>query len=1641
MFYFSYLNESVNSGSTTTPAVAATTTATIVKTTPLPTTVPTPTSPSTNAASTTPKWVPVCDRALGMRDSSIRPGQLSASSSIPGHGTEMSRAGCCQGTLFYDPGAAHGNWSSFTRRMEDGAWCADPADPDPWIQMTLSSPMAIAAVSFQVPERVDKTVIPANYVKTIRLEYRVLTTNNASMATFGSLPVTKNATVAYMATLKPIIVTDLVRMHVTDATGNACIRFELQGCDPDDLCAPKYCQNNGTCIGENLCKCTDGYYGNRCELTKNQIILHPARFLTMTNNTITTTNNSITLTAHGNVTLVSAGNNTKIVQLAKGGAVTLPTDPCIQNPDKCVSGFTVIVEVSLVNISEDQVFIATSSTGHKTSSQGLTLVYDRVKHKITFQVVTGTHTWTVNATFTWQPDAWHNVTVTFSPSLGITLIVDGLLLGGKTGVKTAPRSPNVSAVTKTTPSGNAIGQTTPTTAAPMTVSTTSQNTPSLSHQSTAFASASSHKPIPSGSLVAGKTLCLGCIPGSVVTNAKNSTTTILVMSVLTVHVHLTDLQRAGLTTVKKSSKPKVTCHSTKLDFNFLNMTDTNTEVVTSLGTYKSYGNVTVEREDRNVLLVLDSQGEYVEVSNTGHPCVDDITACTSNLTYRLVFRFLDFHIEPNFLLSSGGDLLNSTGISLYYFHGKFNFWVKDGVWVWRAIYDVTLDLDRWYTIDASWSHVTGIELSLDGIPLPKIINSTHKADYVTEKHPLHIARSPSPEKNMTSLIEVLIFRVWTKTVDELKALGCGDDLKIKNPVDRCKTNMTEVKFEEVLRGHDLVTSLGTMAIHGNVSVEQTLFQQGQVVLVLNQEGDYVDMGTTGITCLDDVTSCTGSFNFRITFLLREISQIPNYIISSGGELLNSTGVSLYYHNGQLRFWVKRGRQTDRKIFNYKLSDYVWYTLDASWDSTDGSITVFIDGTEISGQQLFSTPTPPTTLLYPVHLGKSPGKDGTTKMNILLFRFWERTRTELVKQGCNKTLAVYNPPNPPAPTTSVAPPTTSVAPPTTSVAPPTTSVAPPTTTFMTPASTQATVQTKVVFKEIKGTTLVTTYINMTIHGSVTLQYVPAGQILVIEKPDAYVDIGKTGVPCLDDVTSCSTGFNFRLIFTLTSFTNRTQVLVSNGADKDAKAGVAVVYQNNSIVVYVKRPNDNLVGTFPCTLSPGYWYTVDVTWKAQGSLDVHLNNLLLSGKLTISKVIIQLTATYSLLLGKSPGDVISTSMRVFEIDLWTQVYTRIKREQLQLPKLDNYNITTPQPRSTTLPTTPKTSILSTEIHDTPTSATANTTIEASTLPTTITIMSTTTATTTTSTSPATTTLPIPGDCNVQDLDPHAKLAYNLTFLRVAQPDNLVVTPDSVLRAYGDPHSGSQTNTLGQAVTVDGTNDALELECVPCISNLLNCDTGFTLQVDVNMTKAVTSIEAERREEALVWNAVLETERNTAKTDPSASVDTEHKKSFPSKNSRSHVAFLESKIEDSATAQFRAASSNRMYILDSIEDSTRDMGLELFCEAGKLHVTLQADKGKWIIETPYILQPNTLYRLQVSWKPTGNLDLFVNNFLVSAGRKVSLPRVNYYQPRPLLLGRARNGQQDFPMSLSELFIWMTTRDILQQKGLVAGFLGFTY
>ena len=69
--------------------------------------------------------------------------------------------------------------------------------------------------------------------------------------------------------------------------------------------------------------------------------------------------------------------------------------------------------------------------------------------------------------------------------------------------------------------------------------------------------------------------------------------------------------------------------------------------------------------------------------------------------------------------------------------------------VWQEIYEQSLDLNHWYTIDSSWSRTTGIQLRLDGKVLKDVLDVTHWANAVTEKHSLHLAK-----------YEFIVYRIW-----------------------------------------------------------------------------------------------------------------------------------------------------------------------------------------------------------------------------------------------------------------------------------------------------------------------------------------------------------------------------------------------------------------------------------------------------------------------------------------------------------------------------------------------------------------------------------------------------------------------------------------------------------------------------------------------------------------------------------------------------------------------------------------------------------------------------------------------------------------------------------------------------------------
>ena len=291
-----------------------------------------------------------------------------------------------------------------------------------------------------------------------------------------------------------------------------------------------------------------------------------------------------------------------------------------------------------------------------------------------------------------------------------------------------------------------------------------------------------------------------------------------------------------------------------------------------------------------------------------------------------------------------------------------------------------------------------------------------------------------------------------------------------------------------------------------------------------------------------------------------------------------------------------------------------------------------------------------------------------------------------------------------------------------------------------------------------------------------------------------------------------------------------------------------------------------------------------------------------------------------------------------------------------------------------------------------------------------MTAVTATPTTTTSPPPTT-PMtppkaPGDCDVDNLDPHKQFSYNLTFLNLK--DHIVTSPHLALTSYGDPQLDLSQGMSKLRLLHE--EDALELQCVPCVSNLLQCDTGFTIRVDVTFSNdAFVPLVNSRRK----------------RFEPQLMVE-KYQDEEEERWTR-----MESRVRRESPLK----TTDRIFIVDSIEDQRHDMGIQIFYEHGDFNAVVQLEKKKWTISEPHSVEEGVTYRIELSWHPSSGLDLYVNGYSVGHGRQLSLPFLFYSGNKPLLLGRGRTSGPAARLTLSQLFVWMAPRDELVSSGLVKG------
>lgn len=200
-----------------------------------------------------------------------------------------------------------------------------------------------------------------------------------------------------------------------------------------------------------------------------------------------------------------------------------------------------------------------------------------------------------------------------------------------------------------------------------------------------------------------------------------------------------------------------------------------------------------------------------------------------------------------------------------------------------------------------------------------------------------------------------------------------------------------------------------------------------------------------------------------------------------------------------------------------------------------------------------------------------------------------------------------------------------------------------------------------------------------------------------------------------------------------------------------------------------------------------------------------------------------------------------------------------------------------------------------------------------------------------------------------------------------NDVILTPSGQLSIYGHPLFQNESGDTTRVLFKDA-NDGLELFCLPCLSDLLHCTSGLTLQIDVTYDDI------------------------SCLTLPN-------------------------------------------YVIDSVEDFKRDMGLEIKYENRHFFAQLQMDHEQWKINVPYTVKSGITYRLLLSWKNSERFVLFINGYTEGEPEKIRLNFFNYVQPRPAMIGRSRTDPSSCSKTIANVFLWTAYIAELQDQGVIGG------
>lgn len=211
----------------------------------------------------------------------------------------------------------------------------------------------------------------------------------------------------------------------------------------------------------------------------------------------------------------------------------------------------------------------------------------------------------------------------------------------------------------------------------------------------------------------------------------------------------------------------------------------------------------------------------------------------------------------------------------------------------------------------------------------------------------------------------------------------------------CGAKETKFEFKEI-NNNILITPQYNFTVYNNPIIRPE--KDGKAVLVLNTTGQYVELPNKGIECIQDMTKCQNGFTLSLEIKWLDINSTnKRYVISSGADKVNNSGLAMYLWHGELYCAAKKDNiiWTAKEKLNVKEGD--WHSYQISWNMKDG-FKVFLDG-HIFMEHSIKLPNPAQPGTFPLLIAGTPGYAETSLMEVRNLYSWTASRDVLINNTC------------------------------------------------------------------------------------------------------------------------------------------------------------------------------------------------------------------------------------------------------------------------------------------------------------------------------------------------------------------------------------------------------------------------------------------------------------------------------------------------------------------------------------------------------------------------------------------------------------------------------------------------------------------